>query len=203
MYNIFNFLSVNFINFYNELNNVGKLVFFIAVLLFLVLIVLIVIMLIQKSMSDRQVELIHETEKQLDRKEQENITNNDIDMNNEKTRDLKNIVDELKKIDSDKKDATDMYEDEQEKTAIISYQELLKAANENVVEPTIKKVELPKVETVLPIIEEPKQKKPEIFSSVFTPSQEPIYKNSKNNIEILFNDDETFLNSLKEFRNNL
>ena len=38
--------------------------------------------------------------------------------------DLKNIVDELNKA----KIETDLYEDEQEKTAIISYQELLKAS---------------------------------------------------------------------------
>lgn len=165
------FMLMNFSSFYTQLNDIGKLVFIIVLLLFLILIILIIIMLFQKD--DNKYKLIYEDDI---------IKDNDIDEENEKTRNLKNIVDELNKAKIDK---TDLYEDEQEKTAIISYQELLKAAQEEK-------------------IEEPK-KKPEIFSSVYGPNEVPQYKEKEKMVEERKEnfDSETFLKSLKDFRSNL
>jgi hypothetical protein len=198
MEGVFDFLITNFNTFYKDLNNVGRLVFFIAVMLFLILVVLIIIMFIQKAIAVRQIKLLQEDEKNLElKKETENIETTDIDLKNEKTRDLKNIVEELKRANEGKKDETDLYEDEQEKTAIISYQELLKAANgEKTDEPIIKKIEISD-----PV--DARSKRQEIFSSVFTPNQEPVYKESKEEMKLAYSDNDSFLNSLKEFRNNL
>lgn len=194
MNNLFNILSVNFTSFYSQLNEVGKLVFLVAVLLFFILIILIIIMMLQKTIADRQLKLIYEDEKDLDDfKNIENLDIRKIDINNEKTVDLRNIVDELKKHPQ-AENISDIYEDEQEKTAIISYQELLKAASGVVSnEPIVKKIE-PNVEV--------KPKREEIFSSVFTPDQQPVYK-EKVKEEVKTNDSDVFLNSLKNFRSNL
>ena len=178
--NINNFF-VNFTSFYGNLNEIGRLVFLITVLLFLILMVLVVIMLLQKTMSERQLDLIYEDEIKHEEPKQDI---EEIDIENEKTKNLKDIVDELKNYE--KPDKTDIYEDEQEKTAIISYQELMKAADSM-------KVEEPKIQKIEP--ESTKRK--EIFSSVFTPSQKPVYKEKQ------YNENEAFLSNLKEFRNNL
>lgn len=169
----FNLVLMSISNFYTQLNDIGRLVFIIVLLLFLILIILIVIMMFQKD--DKKYTLV------FDDKDINDIKDGDIDENNEKTKNLKYIVDELNKARVDK---TDLYEDEQEKTAIISYQELLKAAQEEK-------------------IEEPK-KKPEVFSSVFGPNEVPNYEpeqpKEENKEQI---DSETFLKSLKDFRSNL
>ena len=195
--NFFNFLVSNFSNFYNNLNDIGKLVFFITIILFLILIILIIIMLFQKKISDKQLSLVYEDERKLDNIEKiEDIKDSDIDIENEKTRDLKNIVDELQKI-TQKGSVSDIYEDEQEKTAVISYKELLKAANnETPDQPAIRKIETTEYKPM-------PQKKKDIFSSVFTPEQQPIYKDDKAESNNSYNDAEVFLNSLKEFRSNL
>jgi hypothetical protein len=197
MESVFNFLVTSFDTFYKDLNDIGRLVFFIAIILFLVLVVLIIIMFIQKAIVVRQIKLLQKDEQNIElKKEKSNVETADIDLKNEKTRDLREIVEELKRATEGKKDVTDLYEDEQEKTAIISYKELLKAANgEKTDEPIIKKIEINNVEE--------KPKRQEIFSSVFTPNQEPVYKESKNDMKLAYSDNESFLNSLKEFRNNL
>ena len=182
---------VNFTNFYAELNDLGRLVFIIVVLLFVILIVLIFIMIFQKTMTDRQLKLIYEDDQILDKVEEELEKSNVKVEDNDKTRRLKNIVEELEKA-STKAEVSDVYEDEQEKTAIISYKELLKAARgEEPEKPVVSKIE--------PVIEKPK--KQEVFSSVFTPNQKQVIKEKSE--EKTFTDNENFLNSLKEFRNNL
>jgi biopolymer transport protein ExbD len=198
MEGVFDFLITSFNTFYRDLNDVGKLVFFIAIILLLILIVLIIIMFIQKTMAVRQIKLLQKNEKNLElKKDIETVDTTDIDLKNEKTRDLRNIVEELKRVSEEKKDTTDLYEDEQEKTAIISYKELLKAANgEKSDEPIIKKIEINDIPTEKP-------KRQEIFSSVFTPNEQPIYKESKEEMKLAYSDNDSFLNSLKEFRNNL
>jgi len=166
----FNEIISNISVFYLELNDIGRMVFFIAVMLFFVLLILTIIMIFQKSGNDKQLKLIYEDEKVLENpKKLSSIENIKIDETNEKTRDLKDIVDKLKSYE--KKDHTDIYEDEQEKTAVISCEELMRIKEE------IKKPE-----------------KKEVFSSVYTSSEQVKYKENNN---------EAFLNSLKEFRNNL
>lgn len=154
-------ILMNFTSFYTQLNEIGKLVFIIVLLLFLILIILIVIMIFQKD--DSKYKIIYEDDVAKD---------NGIDEENEKTKNLKNIVNELNKA---KVDRTDLYEDEQEKTAIISYQELLKAAQEERVDD---------------------EKKPEILSS------NEVSQNNVENVKERI-DGEAFLNSLKNFRKNL
>jgi hypothetical protein len=194
MEKLFYSLAINFSNFYSELNDVGKLVFFISILLFLILIVLVIIMVFQKSIRNkieiRQLKILKEDEERLEKlKDSEALEELIIDDKNTKTKDLQNIVSELKKASiEEREDSTDTFEDEQEKNAVISYEELIKMTNETVLEP----------------IEEVKQKKQEVFSSVFTPNQEPIYKASKDEkINTDYDNSETFLQSLKEFRKNL
>lgn len=180
-------ILMNFSSFYMQLNDVGRLVFIIVLLLFLILIILVITMIFQKNVVDNNLKLIFDDE---DKIINNNVDHVEVDINNEKTRNLKSIVDELSKISA--ADQTDKYEDEQERTAIISYKELLKAANE---------------ESMANTVSEPK--KQEVFSSVFAPTEIPVYKEpeeikiveqtiKKNSI-----DSDTFLKSLKEFRSNL
>lgn len=167
----FNDVISNISTFYLDLNDIGRMVFFIAVMLFFVLLILTIIMIFQKSGNDKQLKLIYEDEKTLENpKNISNLENIKIDENNEKTRDLRDIVDKLKSYEQ--KDQTDIYEDEQEKTAIISYEELMKIKEE------VKKPQ-----------------KQEIFSSIYTSSEQVKYKEDSSS--------DVFLDSLKEFRNNL
>ncbi len=181
-------ILMNFSSFYMQLNDVGRLVFVIVLLLFFILVILIVIMMFQKTISNRHIKLVCYDDNKLANKD---VSNVEIDENNEKTRNLKSIVDELSKVSG--VDPTDKYEDEQERTAIISYQELLKAARGE--------------ETIKPIISKIEPRKQEVFSSVFAPEEIPVYKEEvkieepiKNN---QVNESDTFLKSLKEFRSNL
>ncbi len=209
MNNILNFVTVNFINFYEELNNIGRLVFYIAIMLFVILIILMFIMILQKSLVQKQIKIIQDEQRkviQKNKQKEEEIETLDIDLENDKTKDLNTIVKKLEKASVDKKDVTDLYEDEQEKTAIISYQELIKAAKvEDANRPMVKKIEVTNTDEneMEKQQSQPKVKPQEIFSSVFTPNQQPIYKENKNELKLSYNDSETFLKSLKEFRNNL
>ena len=144
----------NVLEFYSQLNDVGKIVLFIAIMLFFVLIILTIIMIFQKSSNDKQLKLIYEDEKALE-DPKKSIDKVKVDENNEKTKDLKDIVEKLK--DYEKRSNTDMYEDEQEKTAVISCDELLKIKEE---------------------VKKPERK--EVFSSVYTSNDQVKYKEDKN-----------------------
>lgn len=160
---------LSFSSFYDRLNEVGKLVFYVVLLLFLILIVLIVMATLQNStkeaIKNKKIKILREDESKLEEIKKYNQMNVAVDENNEKTKDLKKIVDEIKKVTYDvKEDSIEHYEDEQEKTAVISYEELI---NDN------------KVDINLTIPKEETYKVPE------------------------YDTNETFLNSLKEFRKNL
>ncbi|MDD2625479.1 MAG: hypothetical protein GX032_00015 [Tenericutes bacterium] len=134
--NILNIYILNFSSFYDRLNEVGKLVFYVVLLLFLILIVLIVMAVLQNNtkqiIENKQLKLIKEDEKKLEEIKKSTNVDISIDESNEKTKDLKKIVDEIKKVTYDvNEDVTDIYEDEQEKTAVISYEELLKGTTPN------------------------------------------------------------------------
>lgn len=100
---------------------------------------------------------------------------------------------------------SDQYEDEEEKTAIISFSELLKA-NESEAKPVIKEV-------VTPSEAVKKFKNTEVISPIYGKvSKETTYPTVKkfepkaDEIDIIEEKetkDEVFLNSLKEFRSNL
>lgn len=216
-------MITNITNYFLNLNGAGQALFIVGVLLIITFIVLLIVVFktdknkVNKIYGENPVT---DSENVFDEKMKniDNIGIDDINMENDITRNLKSIVDELKYVDNkppvSMMERIEMYEDEQEDTAIISLGELLKNnksfsyERNNVVEtkvyekPLIKENK-PKVsdddifmedishELTQPIkkIEEKTQSRKEIFSSVFTESSD--------------DNNETFLSSLKEFRNNL
>jgi len=216
-------MLTNLTNYFLNLNAAGQALFIVGVLLIITFIVLLIVVLkpeknkVKKIYGENPVtdseNIFEEKMKDID-----NIGLDDINIDNDKTRNLKNIVDELKHVES--KSAPTMlerieaYEDEQEDTAIISVEELLKANKSLAYE--MKKIETTQVYS-RPLVEESKKStnddlfmedisheltqpinvveekkytpKREIFSSVYTETTD------ENN--------ESFLNSLKQFRSNL
>lgn len=145
--NLLNSYILNFSSFYERLNDVGKLVFYVVLLLFLILIVLIVMAILQNTINEtvkqKRIRILREDERKLeDLKKQDTKIDIAIDENNEKTKDLKKIVDQIKMVTGDtKQDITDIYEDEQERSAVISYSELIKGTTINT------NITIPKEET--------------------------------------------------------
>lgn len=217
----------NITNYFTNLNSAGQALFIVGILLIVTFIVLLIIVLKPEKNKVKKIygeSAISDKENIFDEKMKDinNICDNDINLENDITKNLKSIVDELKMVET--KTAPSMmerieaYEDEQEDTAIISVNELLKARNsfsheknsfentEIYSRPLIK--EDPKkyeddlfmedisyeVTGQMPIIEEKKYTpKREIFSSVYTETTKEGKEESN----------EAFLNSLKEFRSNL
>lgn len=200
----------NILNYFTSLNSAGQALFIIGVLLVITFIILLVIVF--KPEKNKIKKIYGEsaaTDKEFDFEEKmkniDNIDVNDINIENDKTRNLKSIVDELKNIENKSnynvpKDRIEMYEDEQEDTAIISIEELLKSNKPMVYERKEKDVinnsnnneinynsvnSVKNDDYVIP--------KREIYSSVYT----------NNNEKAIQENNEKFLNSLKEFRNNL
>ena len=214
-------------NYFSNLNGAGQALFIVGVLLVITFIILLILVLKpeknkvkkiygENSTTDKE-NIFEEKMKDID-----NIGLDDINIENDKTRNLKNIVDELKLIENKAAptmmERIEAYEDEQEDTAIISVEELLRAKNGFTYERRV--VETTQVYSK-PLIEEPKKKEEddlfmedisheltqpikvveekkytprrEIFSSVYTDTNE--VKQDENN--------EKFLNSLKQFRSNL
>ena len=201
----------NILNYFTSLNSAGQALFIIGVVLVRTIMVLLVIVF--KPDKNKIKKIYGEsaaTDKEFDFEEKmkniDNIDVNDINIENDKTRNLKSIVDELKNIENKSnynvpKDRIEMYEDEQEDTAIISIEELLKSNKPMVYERKEKDVinnnsnnneinynsvnSVKNDDYVIP--------KREIYSSVYT----------NNNEKAIQENNEKFLNSLKEFRNNL
>ena len=219
-------MITNITNYFTNLNNAGQALFIVGILLIVTFVVLLVVVLKPERNKVKKIygeSPVTDSERILEEKMKDidNISIDDINIENDRTRNLKNIVDELKQIEtkttSTVMDRIEQYEDEQEDTAIISVEELLKSNkpvtyekrgldtttvyNKPLIKPEKKLaeddfyIEDVSYETQkLPKIEEKKYTpKREIFSSVYAePSQT---KNDDNN--------EAFLNSLKEFRSNL
>lgn len=209
-------MITNIINYFGSLNTVGQILFIIGVLLVLVFIILLIVVL--KPEKNNVKKIYGEsplTDKEMAFEEKmkniDEISDKDINIENDKTRNLKHIVDELKILEQKNNesimDKIQKYEDDQENTAIISVEELLKANKPFSYEKPVKKVEPKKDDfddmiideedtkeiKIVGILDENKEVKPiekrEVFSSVFS---EP--KKEENN---------DFLKNLKEFRNNL
>lgn len=219
-------MIANITSYFANLNNAGQALFVVGVLLILTFVVLLIVVLkpernkVKKIYSENPItdseRILEEKLKDID-----NISINDINIENDRTRNLKNIVDELKQVEAKNTptvmDRIEEYEDEQEDTAIISVEELLKSNNtlmyqkknldstqiynkplikhnETIVDDDLFIEDVSYETQKLPKIEEKKYTpKREIFSSVYT---EPTEKKSDDN-------NEAFLNSLKEFRSNL
>lgn len=214
-------MLTNIISYFSNLNSAGQALFVIGVLLIITFIILLIVVLKpeknkakkiygESAISDRE-NLFEEKMKDID-----NISDEDINLDNDRTRNLKNIVDELRLVETKEEpslmERIEAYEDEQEDTAIISVEELFKANKGLTYER--KTIETTKVyskplinekdftdddfimedvshEFTQPLKVVEKKPKREVFSSVYT--EQP--KEEENN--------ESFLNSLKEFRNNL
>lgn len=224
-------MIANITNYFTNLNNAGQALFIVGVLLIITFIVLLIVVFKPDRNKVKKIygeSPITDSERILEEKMKDidNISINDINIENDRTRNLKSIVDELKQIETKTTptvmERIEAYEDEQEDTAIISVEELLKSnkpvtyerrnleATQVYNKPLIKPEVKPEKKTIeddfymedvsedtrkMPKIVEEKKYTPkrEIFSSVYAePSQT---KNDDNN--------EAFLNSLKEFRSNL
>ena len=202
----------NIINYFESLNGVGQALFIVGVLLVITFIVLLIVVLKPEPKSKKvygENSYTHsEAELEEKLKDIDNITDDDININNDKTRNLKSIVDELKSVENKNTTLEEMierHEDEQENTAIISVEELLKKNKPFSYER--RETRLPydnkkddddmlfiddtdELKKITPEDEKKYVKEREVFSSVYT---------STNKEE----DNEELLNSLKEFRNNL
>ena len=201
----------NIINYFESLNGVGQALFIVGVLLVITFIVLLIFVLKPEPKSKKvygENSYTHsEAELEEKLKDIDNITDDDININNDKTRNLKSIVDELKSVENKNTTLEEMierYEDEQENTAIISVEELLKKnkpfsyerkdtrlAYDNKKDDDMHFIDdTDELKKITPEDEKKYVKEREVFSSVYT---------STNKEE----DNEELLNSLKEFRNNL
>lgn len=201
----------NIINYFESLNGVGQALFIVGVLLVITFIVLLIVVLKPEPKSKKvygENSYTHsEAELEEKLKDIDNITDDDININNDKTRNLKSIVDELKSVENKNTTLEEMierYEDEQENTAIISVEELLKKnkpfsyerkdtrlAYDNKKDDDMHFIDdTDELKKIIPEEEKKYVKEREVFSSVYT---------STNKEE----DNDELLNSLKEFRNNL
>lgn len=215
----------NITNYFLNLNTAGQALFIVGVLLVLTFIILLIVVLKPEKNKVKKIygeSAISDTENLFEEKMKDidNIGNDDINLDNDKTRNLKSIVDELRDVEAGNKpsllDKIEAYEDEQEDTAIISVGELLKINRELFREKQIENTQVyskPIVEKKenddlfmediseeltkpIKVVEEKKYvPRREIFSSVYTDTSEAKKVNNSNN--------EAFLNSLKQFRNNL
>lgn len=224
-------MIANITNYFTNLNNAGQALFIVGVLLIITFIVLLVVVFKPDRNKVKKIygeSPITDSERILEEKMKDidNISINDINIENDRTRNLKSIVDELKQIETKTTptvmDRIEAYEDEQEDTAIISVEELLKSnkpvtyerrnldATQVFNKPLVKPKVKPEKKIIeddfymedvsedtrkMPKIVEEKKYTPrrEIFSSVYA---EPTKTKSDDN-------NEAFLNSLKEFRSNL
>lgn len=199
----------NIINYFESLNAVGQALFVVGILLVITFIVLLIVVLKPdakpKKVYGENSYTHSEAELEEKLKDIDNITDEDINIDNDKTRNLKNIVDELKNVENKNTTLEEMierYEDEQENTAIISVEELLKKNKPFAYERKEKYIyennkndemlfidDTEKLKKITPEVERKYTKEREVFSSVYASN------NNENNEELL--------NSLKEFRNNL
>lgn len=208
-------MIANIINYFTNLNDAGRALFIVGVLLVITFIILLIVVL---KPEKNKVKKIYGESEVTDRenafeekmKDINNVSVSDINLENDRTRNLKSIVDELKHIESKNNasamDKIQQYEDEQEDTAIISVEELLKtnqpvtyAKREEPVKYVEPKQEKKAIDDDFLVIDEVeyqtgkipvvKENKKEAFSSVYVGSKKEA--------------NEEYLNSLKKFRSNL
>lgn len=201
----------NIINYFESLNGVGQALFIVGVLLVITFIALLIVVLKPEPKSKKvygENSYTHsEAELEEKLKDIDNITDDDINIDNDKTRNLKSIVDELKSVENKNTTLEEMierYEDEQENTAIISVEELLKKNKPFSYERRDTRLpydnkkdddmlfidDTDELKKITPEDEKKYVKERKVFSSVYTPTNKE-------------EDNEELLNSLKEFRNNL
>lgn len=190
-------------NYFMGLNVAGQALFIVGVLLILTFLILLVIVLKPDKSKIKKVygeSVLADKESTFEEKMRhiDSISEDDLNMEDAKTRNLKAIVDQLKELEeknNGRLNEIEKYEAEQENSAIISVEELLRKTGkiqEEVME--FEDVSTPVEEPKPVITEQPRYvERPEVYSSIY--SKETTVSNEKDN--------ENFLNSLKEFRNNL
>lgn len=212
------------INYFTSLNAMGQALFIVGTLLVITFVILLIVVLKPEKKpnkiygENRLTDIENQFEEKM--KDINNISLNDINLDNDKTKNLKTIVDELRELETRSSSALneiEKYELEQENTAIISVNELLKATrsfdvtNNEITnirrETTVREEYLyndsKPIENETRIVEE-KQVRETVPASNTVPRQEvfsSVFANTEENSSE--EDKEKFLNSLKEFRNNL
>lgn len=128
--NIFQSTINNFVNFYQNLTSQGRFAFF-AVIFLVILFIVLVVMLIDQIYHSRQVNRYNSKPMLKEEVKQEipvEEIDTDFDDENEKTRNIKEITQKIQAVIDSRGSDLDKYEQEQEETSIISYNELLQAA---------------------------------------------------------------------------
>lgn len=120
------------INYFTNLNSAGQALFVVGVLLVLTFIILLIVVLKPEKKPNKIYGENEETDKEeifeKRLKDIDNINENDINIENDRTRNLKNIVDELKgieKVEYTREELIERYEKDEEDTAVISLDALL------------------------------------------------------------------------------
>ncbi len=193
-------------NYFMGLNIAGQALFVVGVLLILTFLILLVIVLKPSKNKIKKVygeSVLADKESTFEEKMRhiDTISEDDLNMEDAKTRNLKAIVDQLKELEeknNGRLNEIEKYEAEQENSAIISVEELLRKTGR--LEDEVMDFEdvsdvSTKVEEPTPVINEKPRyvERPEVYSSIY--AKETTVSSEKDN--------ENFLNSLKEFRNNL
>ena len=226
-------MIANITDYFNNLNYTGQALFVVGILLVITFIILLIVVLMPERNKVKKIygeSEITDKENIFEEKMKDinNVSVDDINIENSKTRDLKHIVDELKNLETREAnksvlDEIDKYEDEQEDTAIISVEELLKSNKpftyakneapkpiERVVEKTVETYK--QTERVIEtknsfndndIIDEEDTKEIKIVGTLADRKRETPKREVFSSIYASEDENEKFLNSLKEFRNNL
>lgn len=227
------FYNADITSFFNEIKesylslpDASKLVIYIILILLFILFILIVIMSEQKKVTKKIVD------KDKVKKEEEievldfNLDSTEIDEDNEKTRNLKEITDKIQAaIDSRAIELTN-FEQDQEENSIISYEDLMKSVGKNIDSNKEEKFSLPNLVNKIQVEDEFNEETPYVDSvrenkfksSVFI---SPVFgiqdDGRKANEEIKpmrekeistysqngYEEEEQFLNTLINFRKNL
>lgn len=215
----------NIYAYYEALPNEGKLVLYIVLILIFIASILLIIMLEQRRLNKK---IVNKKVEVSDNTEVLNFDFDDIDETNEKTRNLKEITDKIQAVIDNKNIDLTSFERDQEENSIISYDELMKSVGKKVDAPKqefslpdlVRKIEVdeeiektqPYMNPVSPI--EDKKFKSSVFispvfgvqgqsSTVIKEEPAPIKTVSEQKEIESFNEEETFLKSLVNFRKNL
>ncbi len=190
----------NFNQFYDNLTDGSRIVLYVIIVLLLIASMIFLIMIDQKKGQVKVVKNIGSKEPIKEIKEPTYI---EEDIDNEKTRNLKEITQKIQEVMDGRNIGLTNFEQEQEENSIISYEELLKHAGQKKANYNEEKFELPslinKIEVddiieketpkLIPVKEE-KFKKSDFISPIFgiqgkenNNSVNPVNLNTKSKIE--------------------
>jgi hypothetical protein len=211
---------------YEMLPNEAKLIIYIIVILLFMAGILTIILLEQKRINRK---IAREYDKVSENTEVLDFNLEDIDETNEKTRNLKEITDKIQAVIDNRAIDLTKFEQDQEETSIISYEELIKSVGKPIEEAPKKEFSLPdlvrkievdeEIERETPFVapveqKEEKKFKTSVFISpvfgiqdpnrtVIKPEPEPIKKQEEVYSQEDFKEEELFLTNLINFRKNL